>query len=76
MYSIFTLSTLLPFFFHGCFPGEIIFDRTDSNLKSGDGEDTDKLLTYEEALEKAGGFISILQWIYKTLWVVFLPVSV
>ncbi|CAF98389.1 unnamed protein product [Tetraodon nigroviridis] len=41
--------------------GEIIFDRTGSNLKSNDGEDPDKPLTYEEALEKAG--FGLFHWI-------------
>lgn len=57
----FPLSSLLHFFFHGCFSGEIIFDRMESNCKSDNGESTDKLLTYEEAVERAGGFMSILQ---------------
>lgn len=34
----------------------------ESNCKSDNGESTDKLLTYEEAVERAGGFMSILQF--------------
>lgn len=39
----------------------------ESNFKRDNGGDTDKLSTFEEAVEKAGGLISIPQGIYITL---------